>query len=202
MDKRDMIIKAMYQLLLKDKGASCSVSDIAKEAGIGKGSIYYYFKSKDEIFDAVVEYVYKEKIDQCREAVNNEQINALEKLKLLFNVYGQYIIEPSIDSYLHQQQNAAIHQKSLAQILNLLSPIVADIFRQGVNENIFKCESPQETAEIFLSTFCFLMDPGIFTWSDYQIYEKIKALSDLFEKGLSAPKGSFQFLYQKFQEQL
>ena len=198
MDKRKIIIKAMYQLLLEDKGASCSVSDIAKEADIGKGSIYYYFKSKDEIFDAVVEHVYKEKIDQCKEAIDNRQINALEKLKLLFNVYGQYIIEPSIDSYLHQQQNAAIHQKSLAQVLNLLSPIVADIFREGINENLFRCESPQETAELFLSAFCFLLDPGIFTWSNNQIYEKIKALSDLFEKGLSASKGSFQFLYQEF----
>lgn len=200
MDKHDMIIRAMYQLLLEDKGSSCSVSDIAKEAGIGKGSIYYYFKSKDEIFDAVVEYMYKEKIDKCKEAIDNSQINALEKLKLLFNVYQQYIIEPSIDSYLHQQQNAAIHQKSLAQILKLLSQIVADIFREGINENLFRCESPQETAELFLSAFCFLLDPGIFTWSNNQIFNRIKALSDLFEKGLSAPKGSFQFLYQNLKE--
>lgn len=199
MDKRKIIIKAMYQLLLEDKGASCSVSDIAKEAGIGKGSIYYYFKSKDEIFDAVVEHIYKEKIDQCKEAISNRQINAVEKLNLLFTIYGQYIIEPSIDSYLHQQQNAAIHQKSLAQILNLLSPIVADIFREGVTENLFRCESPQETAELFLSAFCFLLDPGIFKWSNKQIFKKMQALSDLFEKGLSASKGSFEFLYQKFE---
>ncbi|OPJ59388.1 TetR/AcrR family transcriptional regulator [Clostridium oryzae] len=201
MNKREIIIKTMYKLLLEDKGASCSVSDIAKEAGIGKGSIYYYFKSKDEIFDAVVEHIYKEKIDKCKEAIDNKQINALEKLKLLFDVYGQYIIEPSIDSYLHKQQNAAIHQKSLAQILNLLSPIVADIFSEGVNENLFSCENPQETAELFLSAFCFLLDPGIFVWSDYQVFKKIEAMSDLFEKGLSAPKGSFIFLCEKFKEQ-
>lgn len=201
MNKRNLIIEAMYKLLKEGKGAFCSVSEIAKEAGIGKGSIYYYFTSKDEIFDAVVEYVYHGKIEHCKGILAGKKINAIEKLKLLFNVYGQYIIEPSIDSYLHLQQNAAIHQKSLAQILNLLSPIVTEIFNDGVNENLFKCENPQETAELFLSSFCFLFDPGIFTWSDKQILKKLKAMAELFEKGLSAPKGSFQFLYQSFQKQ-
>ncbi|MDP4094203.1 MAG: TetR/AcrR family transcriptional regulator [Bacillota bacterium] len=202
MDKRNLIIEAMYKLLKEDKGAFCSVSEIAKEAGIGKGSIYYYFKSKDEIFDALVEHVYYEKIRHCKEVISCSHINALEKLQLLFSVYGQYIIDPSIDSYLHLQQNAAIHQKSLAQIHNLLSPIVAEIFNNGVNENLFICESPQETAELFLSSFCFLFDPGIFSWSDNQILKKLKALADLFESGLSAPKGSLQFLYQSFQKQI
>lgn len=202
MNKRDKIIQAMLQLLLEDKGVSCSVSDIAKEAGIGKGSVYYYFKSKDEIFDAVVDHIYQDKIDQCRKAVENSQDDAVKKLGLLFSVYGQTILEPSVDAYLHQQQNAAIHQKSLAQILLLLSPLVADIFRQGVQEKLFDCEHPQETAELFLSAFCFLLDPGIFTWSDSQLLEKIKALAELFEKGLSAPQGSLKFLYAGFQGNL
>lgn len=198
MDKRELIIKAMYQLLLEDKGASCSVSDIAKAAGIGKGSIYYYFKSKEEIFDAVVEQSYREKIKHCNKAIENDQFNALDRFELLFIEYGKYIVEPSIDAYLHQPRNASIHQKSLAQILILLSPTVADIFQQGVRENLFICENPMETAELFLSSFCFLFDPGIFIWSNDQIVKKIKTLSELFEKGLSAPKGSFQFLYKKF----
>lgn len=39
MDKANIILDAMKTLLEQDDGASCSVSDIAKKAGIGKGSI-------------------------------------------------------------------------------------------------------------------------------------------------------------------
>ncbi|WP_123054163.1 TetR/AcrR family transcriptional regulator [Clostridium sp. JN-1] len=195
MGKRELIIKAMEQLLMEDKGASCSVSDIAQKAGIGKGSIYYYYKSKEELFDAVVDYIYSRKINQYKEVITKDKLNALEKLEFIFKSYRNSAVDSSIDLYLHQQQNAAIHQKSLAKILNLLSPIIADIFNQGINEKLFICEKPGETAEIFISTFCFLFDHGIFEWTAEQIEKKAKALAYLFEKGLSAPEGSFKFLY-------
>lgn len=195
MDKRELIIKSMEQLLIEDKGASCSVSDIAKTAGIGKGSIYYYYKSKEEIFDAVVDHIYIRKINKFKEIITKDKLNAVEKFELLFKSYRNSAVDSSIDLYLHQQQNAAIHQKSLAKILNLLSPLIADIFSQGVNEKLFICESPEETAEIFVSTFCFLFDHGIFAWTPEQMEKKVKALAYMFEKGLSAPEGSFKFLY-------
>ena len=53
--KSDLILDSMQRLMQKKDTRSISVSEIAKEAGIGKGSIYYYFKSKEEIVDAVIE---------------------------------------------------------------------------------------------------------------------------------------------------
>lgn len=195
MDKRELIIKAMEQLLIENKGASCSVSDIAKMAGIAKGSIYYYYKSKEEIIDAVVDHIYAQRINECKEVISKNQLNAVEKLELLYKTYCNFVVEPYIDLYLHEQKNAAMHQKSLAKILTLLSSLVADIFSQGVNEKLFICENPKETAEIFMSTLCFLFDHGIFEWTAEQMQKKTRALAYLFEKGLSAPDGSFKFLF-------
>lgn len=194
MDKRELILNAMMDLLTEEKGAACSVSDIAKKAGIGKGSIYYYFKSKEEIFDALVERVYAQIIDKCKAVIDNAQVNALEKLSLLIQSYRSSMVSSSIDAYLHQHQNAEIHQKSLAKILTSLSPIVTDIIKQGIDEKLFQCDRPEETAEIILSTYCFLFDPGIFSWTNEQLSNKTKALADLLERGLMAPKGSMHFL--------
>lgn len=195
MNKKELILNAMMDLLKEEKGAACSVSDIAKKAGIGKGSIYYYYKSKEEIFDALVEHVYNQIIEKCRLITENAKMNSIEKLSLLIKSYKSSVVESSIDEYLHQQQNAAIHQKSLAKILSSLSPIVADIIRQGINEKLFTCNKPEETAEIILSVYCFLFDHGIFSWTEKQIADKTKALADLLERGLMAPKGSMQFFY-------
>lgn len=196
MDKRNLILNAMQKLLENDKGTACSVSDIAKTAGIGKGSIYYYFKSKEEIFDALIEREYNQRIKKCKIIINKSEACAVQKFALLFQIYRSSIVSPAVDSYLHQMQNAGIHQKSLAKILSSLSPIIADIINQGVKEKSFQCDNPQETAEIILSVYCFLFDPGIFTWTPQQLKSKSSALAALLEKGLESPKGSFKFLYQ------
>jgi AcrR family transcriptional regulator len=196
MDKKNLILNAMQQLLENDKGAACSVSDIAKTAGIGKGSIYYYFKSKEEIFDALVEREYNQIIEKCKVLIDQSQANAIQKFALLFQSYRSSLVSPSTDAYLHQPQNAAIHQKSLAKILSSLSPIIAGIIQQGVEEKLFRCDKPQETAEIILSVCCFLFDPGIFKWTPEQLKSKAIALAVLLENGLASANGSFQFLYE------
>lgn len=198
MDKKELILNAMSELIAEDKGACSSVSDIAKRAGIGKGSIYYYFKSKDEIFDAVVDRYYSDVISKCEQIVESTTADALTKLKLILLHYRTETKSPPIDTYLHQQSNAAIHQKSLAKILLSLSPIVAKIIEQGVTEKIFACEYPAETSEFILSVFSFLLDPGIFTWTKEQIINKLAALAIMLERTLSAPKGSFSFLYENY----
>ena len=53
--KYDIILDALQQLLDENNIQTISVSDIAQKAGIGKGSIYYYFPSKDAILDALIE---------------------------------------------------------------------------------------------------------------------------------------------------
>lgn len=198
MNKKELILNAMSELIAQDKGACSSVSDIAKHAGIGKGSIYYYFKSKDEIFDAVVDRYYSDIISKCSQIVENNKIDAITKLKFILQGYRADTASPPIDTYLHQQSNAAIHQKSLARILLSLSPLIAKIIRQGVAENVFICEYPVEVSEIVLSTFSFLLDPGIFSWTEAQIINKLTALAIMLERSLHTKEGIFSFLYQDY----
>lgn len=50
--KSDAILDALQQLMNEKDIHNISVSEIADKAGIGKGSIYYYFPSKNAILDA------------------------------------------------------------------------------------------------------------------------------------------------------
>lgn len=195
MDKKEIIIDALRELFKEGKAGTASVSDIAKKAGIAKGGMYYYFRSKEEVLDALVAREYEDIIRACDELVEKSNGNTIEKLALFLRSYRDSYVDASLDEYLHMSQNAAIHQKSLAQILSSLSPIISRILQQGIDEGIFACEYPQEYAEITMSVFTFLLDPGIFPWTNEQYIMKLRALADMLEKGLSAPKGSFSFLY-------
>jgi len=195
MDKKEIILNAMHELFKEGKGGTASVSDIAKKAGIAKGGMYYYFRSKEEVLDALVERVYEDIIQARDTLIEQSGGNAIAKFTLLFKSYYSSYVDPSLDDYMHMPQNAAIHQKSLAKILTSLSQVVLRIIVQGIEEGIFICEYPQEYSEIMLSVFTFLLDPGIFPWTDEQNMVKMKALADLMEKGLLAKKGSFSFMY-------
>lgn len=196
MDKKELILNTMQLLLQEGTAGTASVSDIAKRAGIAKGGMYYYFRSKEDVLDALVERQYADIIQSCSILVENSYGNAVSKLELLLKSYRNSFVDASLDEHLHMQQNAAIHQKSLAKILTALSPIISKIIEQGVNEGDFICDYPQEYSEIIMSVFTFMLDPGIFPWKPEQIVKKMKALADLLEKGLGAKDGSFSFLYK------
>lgn len=195
MDKRNLILDTLEELLREQKGATCSVSDIAARAGIAKGGMYYYFSSKEDVFDALVDRIYAGIIDRCRDIAAEEGVDALEKLERLYRRYRSSIVSSDVDAYLHQASNAAIHQKSLATILESLSPLIRRIIEQGIEEGVFRCSYPQQLSDILLSVFCFLLDPGIFPWEPARQLSTLKALADLAEKGLDAPPGSLAFLY-------
>ncbi|MDD6306714.1 MAG: TetR/AcrR family transcriptional regulator [Clostridiales bacterium] len=197
MDKRELILNTMQELFKEGKAGIASVNDIAKRAGIAKGGLYYYFHSKEEVMDALVEREYENIIQNCQRVLDGSSLNATGKLALLLHTYTTSYVDPSLDEYLHMPQNAAIHQKSLAQILLSLSEIITSVIEQGVKEGSYQCEYPEEYAHILLSVFTFLMDPGIFDWTPMQKIRKMKALAVLLENGLSAEPGSFSFLYSE-----
>ena len=63
--KYQLILDATETLLKNRDAKSISVNDIAKTAGIGKGSIYYYFSSKNEILEALIQRNYQKVLENA-----------------------------------------------------------------------------------------------------------------------------------------
>src|SRR2546426_8737034 len=54
-DKRSRLVSAAVGLAYQNGFGATSLADIAREAGVPLGNVYYYFKTKDQIGDAIVE---------------------------------------------------------------------------------------------------------------------------------------------------
>ena len=54
-DNRTLLIQAAENVTYKHGVGNTTIADIAKEARIPLGNVYYYFKTKDEISDAIIE---------------------------------------------------------------------------------------------------------------------------------------------------
>ena len=72
--KYDRILDALQQLMIDESIQNISVSDIAAKAGIGKGSIYYYFPSKEAILDALIRRNYEAPLQTAKNLADQTDI--------------------------------------------------------------------------------------------------------------------------------
>src|SRR5262245_12682919 len=68
--KRRQILEGARRMFLAQGFDAASMGAIARQAGVSKGTLYVYFKSKEELFEAIVE-------EQCR--AEAEQIFTLDR---------------------------------------------------------------------------------------------------------------------------
>ena len=86
-DKREAILKAATEVFARNGYFSSKVSDIAKAAGVADGTVYLYFKSKEEILHSIFDRTMEQGIEQakielakCR--TPQEKLRCLSKLHL------------------------------------------------------------------------------------------------------------------------
>ena len=82
---RQSIVEAASRLFQRWGIHKTTMEDIAREAGKGKSTLYYYYKSKDEIFWAVAEKEIKEIIEEITVDVNRE-VDAGDKLAAYISI--------------------------------------------------------------------------------------------------------------------
>ena len=134
-DKTAIILDAASKIFEKYGYQKTSMDDIAREAMIGKGTIYYYFSSKEDIFIAVLEKFLKEMIENITEKINNADTFE-EKFKIFFNEPHKSLINES--TLMNQLWNADAHafMNKLNAFKNethdKLKNLMMEIFRYGV----------------------------------------------------------------------
>jgi AcrR family transcriptional regulator len=195
-DKRALILDAMGKLIADGRAADCSVSEIAKAANIGKGSVYYYYRSKREIEIDLYSKTFGVFVENCRHILDSSA-STLEKLRALFKTYYSQSLNLEFDDYLHLPQNAEMHQKVLASLVEAVAPILSKIIKQGISEDLFDCNMPDEYAHIYVTVFAFMFDAGIFKYTTEELVTKLTAFAELMERGLKAENGYLSFVCDK-----
>lgn len=203
-DKKEQIFDAMEQLLLTVPSGEISVDAIAKQAGIGKGSIYYYFKSKDEILSAVIERSYRRAIREYFNSISAEKnalknMPALEKIKRLFqNLIKEDFQnnEQNLIVTLHLADDLTLHKKMKYIAVQEIAPILTDLLKQGIAEGSIETDTPKESAEMIVAVLTFFLDDTIFPETPTSMKNKLKIFARVLETSLKTEEGSFDFLYR------
>ncbi|MDR0562032.1 MAG: TetR/AcrR family transcriptional regulator, partial [Spirochaetaceae bacterium] len=122
------------ETLFSEKGyENATVNDILDKVGIGKGTFYHYFKSKEEVMDGVIRRAVECAHERAKTVADDSSLTVREKTRraiLSINIsetpHGKVIDE------LHKPANAQMHQKSITQTIQAVAPVLAGIVKQGI----------------------------------------------------------------------
>lgn len=196
--KYDKILDALQELLERKNIETISVSEIAQTAGIGKGSIYYYFPSKDAILDALVERNYEKPLDTAKNLAQQTDISPFTRMAMLFQACRASSMEflrhgDSID-HIDTKDRAFIHQKYLTHLISKLKPDLTAIIEQAIEIGEVHFDHPAALAEIVLIILAVKIDNTLVPSTTEEIEETIRGLIELLEKGTGNPPGTLNYL--------
>ncbi len=202
--KIDVILDSAEELMCRmyEPNREITVDMIAKNARIGKGSIYYYFESKDDIVDAVIERSYTSAIQEYF-AITANCDTTLEKVQMLFRSMVCKEFQDSQKNVilsLHVQDNMLIHCKMMITAIQTVSPILEQLLLEGVQDGSVYTETPQESAEMIVAMLTFLLNQSFFPTDYEKTYRKLKLYAKILETCLRAEPGSFDFLFTPLPE--
>jgi len=196
MEKEEIIIKEIStsaKKLFQQYGLhKTTMEDIAKSAGKGKSTLYYYFKSKDEIFDRVIEEEMTDLFNSVKAAVDKEeQTSSKLKTYMLFRIrkirQKVNLYRLTLDAYNNITLNG--HLKKLRDEYDHEEiKLISSIIRKGLNEGQFARMEDDEIeiiSEVAVSSIRGI-EMEILTRNKFTTLEdKVELLVSIFLKGLS-----------------
>ena len=184
-----------------------SVQDIQDELGVSRGAIYHYFGSKDEILEAVLERMTDAVMAVVEPFADNPNLTPLAKLQQVFAIAGQWKAERkelmvALVQAWYSDHNLLVRERLGHVARARLTPLIADIVREGKAEGAFRVGSPDHAAAILvamllnsgeaLSRLIFARLAGTVPFEDIEI--AIAAYNEAFERILGLAAGSFEII--------
>ena len=187
---REAILDATDDLLTRYGYKKMTIDDLAQAVGIGKGSVYLHFESKEEIVLSHIDRIIERTTEQLKSIAQNDKTPD-EKLRqmLIKRVLFRF------DSVQHYTQSlndllAALRPKFLARRKEYFteeSKIFAAVIEEGQKSGVFSDNDALETAEAFLTATNSLLPFSLTTrelGERRDIKEKTLQLADLLLNGL------------------
>jgi len=165
-EKPQQIIQAAVRVFARKGYFSSRVSDIAREAGIAAGTIYLYFKTKEDILITLFREKMSVFVSSMRRAIADEP-DAVAKVRRLVHLHFEMLeADPDLAEYF---------------------ALIGSVLEEGVGQGHFKSDLPVKVATKMLFG---AMDQMATSWvlgkRGYRLVDTAPAVADLFLQGVAA----------------
>lgn len=148
-ERKQEILDAAERLFASKGFDNTSISDILEETGIARGTLYYHFKSKEELLDAVIERMIEKMTARAKEIADRREIPVLQRFTMMIMVFHvSSDVQEEILLQVHKPQNALMHQKMQKSLFFRITPLITALIEEGIAQGICQTDYPAEAVEM------------------------------------------------------
>lgn len=198
-ERRNEILDAADELFAQKGFDGTSTNDILEKVGIARGTLYYHFKSKEEILDSLIERYNVRLLCAAQEVASDKSIPIVERIirvVMALNISGGSSEE--IMDHIHKPQNALMHQKIQKVIINGVPPILTGIILEGIEQGMFNTPFPYECMEMVVIYATTVFDDDMITMTNEERFSRMFAFISNVERLLGAESGSLMETLKMF----
>ncbi len=186
--KYEAILRAAIKVFAQNGFFYSKVADVAKAAGVADGTVYLYFKNKDDILVSIFNHVSEQALAHARNILA-ELDDPAEKLK--------EIVRGHLEMYARDRDLAVVFQVELrsstkfmeqfsatkvTEYLDLIGGIIAEgqrrgVFRKGLNTKM--------TAKILFGALDEMVTNWVLTHKRYSLVSTAEPVIDIFLNGVT-----------------
>jgi TetR/AcrR family transcriptional regulator len=186
---REEILSAAEKVFAAKGFFPTTMSDIAREAEFGTGTLYKYFKSKEDLYFTLIDEKVEE-INRLVKAELSQKSSAVERVKKVLELQFEFI-EQNRDFFriyisernrfewtIKDDLGKGIYEKMVTYI-NLL----AEVMKQGIDEGEFKSLNPLDLAHALVGIVNSFVFEWIISQEAYPLISKLDAVLEIFLGG-------------------
>jgi AcrR family transcriptional regulator len=145
------ILNAAFEVFTERGYATTRLEDVARRAGVTKGTMYLYFDSKEELFKELVRRTALPAVESAEELLRTHRGSARELLTLLLERRWQALVDGPLGGIAKLMMSEAGNFPKLArwyhdEIITRANAVLAIAIARGVEQREFREVDPQRTA--------------------------------------------------------
>ena len=188
-DKREAILRAATRVFAESGYFNSKVADIARVAGVADGTVYLYFKSKEDILHSIFERNTSEAIEEGREELRKIE-DPREKLRRIARHHLERLGSDRDLAVVFQVElrgstkfMEAFSAAGLAEYLHL----IREVFEEGQREGLFRRDlNAKLVAKILFGALDEMATNWILSKRRYKLAPMADQVLDIFLNGVSA----------------
>ena len=179
--KKLVVIEAAARVFAERGFHGATTQDIAEAMGIQQGSLYYYFKSKEQALQEVCEYGFDNYVERMKKICVKDQPFEAKMLAIVTSHLSQY---SQTDNALkvHNEQRLFLPKQRRVRIKELGSTyreLLEQVLRDAISIGVLRADIDTHFVAYSIIGICNAWGANLSRDSDLKLFETIEQCSDL-----------------------
>ncbi|WP_410985087.1 TetR/AcrR family transcriptional regulator [Bacillus cereus] len=147
--RRQELMDIGFELYMKNGMKGFSIKDVVNHAGVATGLFYYYFKSKEDFVDEILNDFIVKNIEIIQQILTSNELLVMQKMKNSLDIFWTFVekLAPyKNESSFHTEQHYLLEQKLFMQ----LRPLIQQVIEDGVKIGTFHTDNSFLTSGFIL----------------------------------------------------